>query len=75
MEGHSMDCSLMSSGLSVGPEAQPAMGKTSNNIKITLNIDVPLLNIPNTQDMFNRNLPSPPLKRGDFTSPCKGGPF
>ena len=51
-----MDCSLMSSGLSVGPEAQPAMEKTTNSIKITLNIDVLPLNIPDTQDMFNRNL-------------------
>ncbi|MBI5124857.1 MAG: hypothetical protein HZA70_01330 [Planctomycetes bacterium] len=50
-----MDCSLRSSGLSVGPEAQPAMKKTGNNIKITLNIDVPPLNRPDTQDMFNRN--------------------
>ena len=56
MEGHSMDCSLRSSGPSVGPEAQPATEKTTNSIKITLNIDIPLLNIPNTQDMFNRNL-------------------
>jgi len=57
-----MDCFIRSSGLSVGPEAQPDMKKTSNGIKITLNIDVPSLNIPDTQDMFNR-IPhrSPPL--------------